>query len=155
MLMRLLAPGKQENKDNVQEILDELKQTHSNNYTAMQLRIWAEMINSGLHVSMDEAPNTSMFHRAGQGTTPRKKDQTVQMLADVATTIVTALSPKVASGTGSSGSSPARVIEHRSKRYKQLNELQDLHGSGVLNEDEYDHTEKASILGLLHQLGAK
>ena len=64
------------------------------------------------------------------------------MLANVATTIATVLSPKVTSGAGSSGSSPAQVIEHRSKLYKQLNELQELHGSGILNEDEY-YTEKA------------
>ena len=65
----------QERENKVEEIFDKLKEAHSNNFTTMQLHIWAEMVNSGLHRSMDEAPNTSMFQRAGGGSTPsRKKD---------------------------------------------------------------------------------
>ena len=39
----------------------------------MQLRIWAEMVNSGLHLLMDESPNISMFQCAGGGITPSRK----------------------------------------------------------------------------------
>ena len=100
----------QERDDRVQEIFDELKQVHSNKYTTMQLRIWAEMINGGIHLSTSDPPNTSMFNRAG-GTAaiPSKKDQpaaVTQALADAATTIASALSPSVSSKP----SSPARVI---------------------------------------------
>lgn len=59
------------------------------------------------------------------------------------------LFPKVASGA-----SPAKVLENRSKLYKQLGELQNLQSMGVLNDDEYQ-TEKKPIMGLLHQLKTK
>ena len=55
----------QEFDDRVREIFGELKQAHSGKYTTMQLRIWAEMINSGMHLSTSDPPNTSMFNRAG------------------------------------------------------------------------------------------
>ena len=86
----------------------------------------------------------------------RKKDLSTpvtQALADAATTIASALSPRVPPAHSSTGTSPARAIDQRSKLYKQLGELRNLHGSGILTE-EYA-TEKECILGLLHQLRAK
>ena len=49
------------------------------------------------------------------------------------------------------GTSPAKVIESRSKLYKQLGELQNLESSGVLTDEEYK-SEKESIMNLLQQL---
>ena len=49
------------------------------------------------------------------------------------------------------GTSPAKVIESRSKLYKQLSELQNLESSGVLTDEEYK-SEKESIMNLLRQL---
>ena len=69
----------QEREDEVQEIFDKLKQANSNNYTTMQLRIWAEMVNSGLHLSMNEAPNTSTFNHAGGSSTPPRHWQMQQL----------------------------------------------------------------------------
>lgn len=62
-------------EDKVQEIVDNLKETHSSHYTSMQLRIWAEMIASGMHSSLEAPPNTTMFVRAGGGTPHKRKDQ--------------------------------------------------------------------------------
>ena len=145
----------QECDDRVQEIFDELKQAHSGKYTTMQLRIWAEMINSGMHLSTSDPPNTSMFNRAGgAAATPSKKNDqptaVTQALANAATTIASALSPAVPS----KASSPARVIDHRSKLYKQLSELRNLHTSGILTDGQYEN-EKECILELLQELRAK
>ena len=83
--------------------------------------------NSGLHLSMDESPNTLMFQCAGGGITPSKKKDlstpVTQALADAATTIASALSPRVPLTPSSTGTSPARVIEQCSKLYKQLSEV--------------------------------
>jgi len=59
-------------KDKVQEIVDNLKETHSSHHTSMQLRIW-EMISSGMHSSLEVPPNTTMFVRAGGGTPHKRK----------------------------------------------------------------------------------
>ena len=53
---------KTETDAKVQEVVDSLKSKHGTKYTVFQLRIWAELISSGLHVSTDEPPcNNSMF----------------------------------------------------------------------------------------------
>ena len=107
---------------------------HGSNYTPMQYRIWAEMATSGMHCCMDNPPNTTMFTRASSGTQSRKKDNVLvaRVLSDAATTIATALSPAVSNiSTPIVSNSPAKVIESRSKLYKQLNELQSLKQSGV------------------------
>jgi len=49
-----------------------LKELHEQQYTPMQYRIWGEMIIGGLYSSKTEAPNTSVFSRAG-GKEPKKK----------------------------------------------------------------------------------
>lgn len=138
----------------VQDIVDDLKGTHASNYTQMQLRIWAEMIASGMHLSLSDPPSTSMFTRAGGGTPYKKKEPSpTQSLTDAVTAIANALSPRLGSGSSSVGvgASPVKVIESRSKLYKQLADLQNLENSGILTHEEYI-TEKQSIMNLLQQL---
>ena len=97
-----------------------------------------------------------MFMRAGGATPYRKKSvqqsPITQALTEAAVAISTALSPspgmQLNQGTGTS---PAKVIDSRSKLYKQLSELQNLKTSGILTEEEYI-TEKESIMTLLKQL---
>lgn len=143
-----------EREEKVQEIANNLKVIHSSRYTPMQIRIWAEMMASGMHSSVDYHPNTSMFIRAGGGALYKKEQKTpvAQALTDAATAIASALSPRAVSS--SAVSSPIKVIENRSKLYKQLTELQNLRSLGVLTEDEYK-VEKETIMKLLHQLKAK
>lgn len=149
---RKQQPGKEEE---VKEILESLKKKHDSNYTPMQFRIWAEMVAGGLHTSTDDHPNTTMFARAGGGTPYRKKSQqspVAELLTEAATAISSALSPKpTSSPTSGLGTSPAKLIESRSKLYKQLSELQNLRSMGVLTEAEYC-SEKESIMELLKKL---
>lgn len=147
---------KVESDAKVQEVVDSLKSKHGTKYTVFQLRIWAELISSGLYVSTDEPPcNNSMFQRAGGGSSSKKKqDQgephVAQALSEVATTLTQALS-RAPAGQAGSTSSPARLIDSRSKLYKQLSELQNLKSAGILTESEYT-AEKGTIMDLLTQL---
>ena len=74
-------------------------------------------------------------------------------LSDAATVIATALSPAVSTSSTHiiASNSPAKVIESRSKLYRQLNELQNLKQSRVLTDEEYCE-EKGTIMKLLQQL---
>lgn len=144
-------------EDKVQEALTALKEKHSSQYTPMQLRIWAEMVAGGIYSSFDEPPNTSMFVRAGGGTPCKRKQQDspmVHALNEVATVLTTALSPRAGANPPTAISSPAKVIESRSKLYKQLSDLQALRTSGVLTEEEYE-AEKEVIMELLKKLNPK
>ena len=143
---------KQDREEKVQEIVENLKQKHSESkFTTMQIRIWAEMVVSGMYSSLDEPPKTSMFGRAGDGSPQKKtkKSEVAQALSDAATAITSVISTNVqgASSTNSDNS----VIERRSRLYRQLNELRELQSTGVLTGDEYK-TEKDSIMKLLAQL---
>ena len=140
----------------VQKAVDSLKEKHASLYTVMQMRIWAEMIVSGMYSDMDEPPNTSMFIRAGGGKNPSSNKQSLvtQAITDAATALTNVLSPKQTPSSDSnkvSSSSPAKVIENRSILYKQLNELRELYKGGILTEDEYK-SEKGSIMELLRNL---
>ena len=110
----------------------------------MQYRIWAEMILSELHISSEEAPNTSMFIRAGGSTPKRRSNDIADALTRVADKISGVLSPS-SSPKAVVSLSPARVIENRSKCYKQLAELNNLKCTGVISASEYD-IEKNSVM---------
>ena len=146
----------------VQDTVDQLKTKYGANYTQMQYRIWAELVVGGM-CSMDGPPsNNSMFKRAGTGdaASKRKSESRVsQALTDAATAITAPLSKKDTqeaqqSTPQPSTSSPAKLIENRSKLYKQLSELKNLKGCGVLDDAEYA-AEKATIMDLLKQLSSK
>ena len=134
-------------EEEVQEVVDSLKEKHGSDFTVMQYRIWGKMVVGGNHKSLDDPPNNTMFSRAGGGT-PYKKNSQHSPVTQLATAITAALFPKHSPAVGIAGS-PAKVIEGRSKLYKQLSELQNLRSIGVLLEDE-----KESIMDLLKKLKA-
>jgi hypothetical protein len=146
-------------------VVKKLKELHhESGNTPMQLRIWAEMHHGGLHPSLNEPPTTSMFTRAGGGHTAKKKtppntnDPLSQAIAQLAKALVpcTCSTPSSSqAGRGSTGTSasPAKLIDNRTKCYKQLSELSNLKQSGLLNDEEYDG-EREVIMNLLRKLSA-
>jgi len=93
-----------------------------------------------------------MFARAGGGTPNRRSDQGVAAaLTRVANQISGALSPVPTSSHSTTGTSPAKIIENRSKCYKQLSELNNLKAAGVLTEEEYQ-LEKEAVMTTLKTL---
>ena len=130
---------REEKEDKLKQALDTLKKKHESNYTPMQYRIWSELYANGMHTDLDTPPNNSMFKRAGSTTPAIKKKQTestspemaealTQAASQVSSAIVAAFTPRSVVPSTSSGTSasPAKVIENRSRCYKQLNDLQSL-----------------------------
>ena len=128
------AKKKTQDQDRVQDVLNSLKKEHGDKFTVMQYRIWSEMIAGGMHGSTSKPPATSMFVRAG-GANSKK--------ASVAVTPT--------SGSKPSGGSPARIIDNRSKCYKQPGELKSSKESGLLFNEEYT-TKRAAIMSTLKKL---
>ena len=122
-------------EDQVEEIIQSLKAKHNAAYTQMQYRVWSEMIAGGVHMSQDEPPSTTMFARCGGSVSVKKKSssdvvvQAIGKLSDV-------LSPKSSNCQVASSHSPNKVIESRSKCYRQLTELKSLKSSGTITENE-------------------
>ena len=125
-----------------------LSEKHGNSYTPMQYRVWAEMHLGGVHPSLDTSPTTTMFSRAGGASSTKKKsgNADVAHVVSAISDLTSALSP--GSGTRSS---PAKLIDNRTKCYKQLLDLKSLFDSNVLSEEEYS-SERSVILGVLNKL---
>lgn len=143
----------------VESIVEKLKDLHrESGYTPMQFRIWAEMHNGGLHPSLDEPPKTTMFARAGGGQAAKKKpsaDPLTQAISQLAAAISPSITPTPShTGRGAPlGTSPAKLIDNRTKCYKQLSELSNLKESGLLSDEEY-HAEREAIMEVLKNLSA-
>jgi hypothetical protein len=115
----------------------------------MQYRIWAEMHVGGYQPSLDEAPSNSIFLRAGGAAVKRT---TVDIVSQAINQLSPALSPCVTTPTSHSSGSPAKLIDNRSKCYKQLGELKILMQTGILTDEEYSR-EREAIMGTLKSLG--
>ena len=133
---------------------------HGSKFTVLQLHIWTEMIASGLHTSTEELPyGNSMFQRAGGDSYNKKIPDSgvAQALAEAASAITSVLTglgkavPPPGHGATNNRCSPARLIDSRSKLYKQLSELQNSKSMGILNDAEYA-IEKETTMDLLKQL---
>ena len=148
---------KDERDSAVKKYIEDLNAAHKEKYTPMQYRIWAEMKSGGLHDSMTTPPATSMFMRAG-GTTPKKTAGANDTVSQAICQLASALTPKVPSSSATVasrvGDSPAKVIENRSKCYRQLAELKNLMESGLLSEEEYT-SERQAVMDTLHKLKGK
>ena len=124
-------------EDKVQEMVDNLKETRSSRFTPMQLGRddcqWHafQRRRSSKH---NHVCTSWRWHTL-------QEDQQVpvaQALQDAVTAFASALSPRLGSSSTVSvmgTASPVRVIESRSKLYKQLIKLQNLESSGVLTPD--------------------
>ena len=150
------SSAQEDREEKVQTTMEQLKEKHGTVYTPMQLRIWSESIVGGIHSSLEEAPTSSMFAKAGKGPTKKKEQSSMsEALTQAALAISTAFSPRAPLPSSSSnqplGTSPAKEIESRSKCYKQLNELNQLRSSGIITEDEY-FEEKESVMCVLRKL---
>ena len=120
--------------EKVQEMVDTLNGKHGRKYTFMQIRIWAELLVSGLYNNLDDPPyKNSMFARSGSGS--KQNSPVSKGVQEMTSPVSTKVTPVT---------SPARMIESRSKLYKQLTELQNLKSVGVLDENEYK-VEKQTI----------
>ena len=136
-------------EEKVEETIQTLQDKHGKEFTPMQYRIWAEMHVGGYQPSLDEAPSNSMFLRAGGAATKRRT--TADIVSPAINQLAPALSPSVAVPT-QSHSSPAKLIDNRSKCYKQLGELKNLMQAGILSDEEYSR-EREAIMGTLKSLG--
>ena len=127
--------------DKVQRCVEDLKEKHRQSaYTPIQYRIWAELLIGGVYRSTSEVPtHFTMFIRAGTGGAQKRKGNVVASVQAASTS------------TASLGTSPAKLIDNRSKCYKQLADLSSLKQSGLLSETEYA-SEREAIMSMLKKL---
>ena len=114
-----------EREEQVKDTIDKLGEKHGTRCSPMQLRIWSEMLQGGIHSSLTDCPTSSMFVQAG-GETGGRKDNSIAGIGEIVKEAAVAISsafssrPSLQPSSGNPlGSSPAKLIDSRSKCYKQ------------------------------------
>ena len=136
--------------EKIETTIGKLKEKHNASYTHMQYRIWSEMIVGGIYDNYVIAPSSSMFVRAG-GTTPKRKKEAntdSSEVVEVLKSLMSAASSSPNLAKSSPSQSPLKMIDGRSKCYKQLADLSNLKDSGILTVDEFKSEKEAIMLTL-------
>ena len=151
------------------EIFLELKEKHEKNYTAQQLRLWANMLQVGTWKDRDNPPKNPMF---GYNRKSQAKPSLTDALASVAEGLARAIGSRVQSPSpitssadqgsppqvtppnarlAEMGVSPSKCAKLRSQYIEQLKQLHQLLELTAISKDEYDE-QKGDILKKMHEL---
>jgi len=158
----------------IDRLVDELKELHSDeDYTEPQYRLWARMIQNGIHTSKQDPPRIPLITGVAPLQKKRKRmdgEQSVdQAIISTATALVKAAfnssQPNVSTTTTQSPSfqqtviastsegqpSPGKAAEIRGKCLSQLSVLKKLFDEDILTEEELKE-QKSDILRTLRKL---
>ena len=145
-------------EENVSDIVDELKLKHESKYTMPQMRLWARMIASGNHESLDDPP----LIPALTGIAPKRRRESLSsVVAGVASSIANAIRPEIrptrpispskSAPSSIPGRSPGQISNLRLKLLQELRELQQLLELNVLTPEEFAE-QKEIVLERLRKL---
>ena len=152
---------RQEKEEEVDQFFSDLKDKHGGNYSSPKLRLWARMIASGIHESIEEPPDVPAFQHA-----ERKRRKGPESLTGALTGAVEAIAKvmgnaenpqEVAQVTTIRESdtqvsiSPGKAAELRMRNLEQLCYLQGLCDDNILSDKELAE-QKRIILGALRKL---
>ena len=151
----------------IDRLVDELKEIHSDeDYTEPQYRLWARMIQNGIHVSKQDPPRIPLITGVAPAQKKRKRmDDVEQTIISTASALVkaafnpsqvsTTQSPSfqqtVIASTSESQPSPGKAAEIRGKCLSQLSVLKRLFDDDVLTEEELKE-QKSEIFRTLRKL---
>ena len=146
-------------EDKVADLAKELREKNCDvhDLSEPQYSLWARMIISGSHSSMDSPPQIPMITGISGKRNTRKSlddDAVVRAAAifnNVSSTQIVSASPVSASSPISVGVSPGKAVDIRGKSLNQLSTIKKLCEDGVLSQREYEE-QKEIILGGLKKL---
>ena len=155
----------------VDDIVMQLQEIHSDKFTIPQLRMWARYVQAGHYKDLKEPPPLPAFN----GGIPKRarKESLSDALAGAAVTIIDAIrSPHANANVNTTtnlgvvintppknepaklvsvGVSPGRAAELRMRKLKELRELHSMLGEGILNDSEFVE-QKTIVLESLRKL---
>ena len=141
----------QEREEKVDDIFKQLKEKHSNTYDNLKLRLWARMVVSKSHESLDEPPTGPPFY----GSTQQKESQRssfTNALSGAAVAFAEVLKgPKEVQLNSTNTISPAVVVDLRMKHFEQLRYAKQLHEDSILTDAKFKQ-QKENILRAIEQL---
>lgn len=142
---------REEKENEIDEVFQDLKSNHGDEYSGPQLRLWARMISNGLHEDRDIPPRVPMI----TGTPKRPKQESfTEALTGAATAFAKVFASPGRSNQSpkaSVGMSPSKVADVRMKHLEQLRYIQNLMEDQVLSENEFIE-QKEIILSTLRKM---
>ena len=138
----------------------DLSKMHGDKYTEPLYKLWARLIVSGQHTSMEVCPAIPLFGSEASKAASRKEKASnpVEVLADAAIKVIDHL--KTPGGVSQEKKapfeefrvfSPENKVQIRSQYIHQLKELQMLHDEETLSFDEFTE-EKARVMATLRAM---
>lgn len=161
---------RQQLDEDIQDIVQDLKDKHGSKYSLPQLRWWARMIVAGNHDSNDDPPQIPAI----TGIQPKreKKPSLSDAIAGAAITFANAVqsptvqqcnkqsvvifsdamsTPEKSNTAQATGISPGKITELRMKKLRELRELQELLEQNILTQQEFSE-QKQLVLHSLRRL---
>ena len=147
--------------DEQQKIFEELKKKHTDGqFSDPKLRLWAKLIQSGMHEDHDKPPNIPIFtgdSKSGAKAKQSRDDTVTGAFVTAANAIATALKSPAGSGSATPPSCKASTIPGLSPRnrstlrrtlYQDLETIHKLYDNCILSPTEYKE-QKGNILSEL------
>ena len=116
----------------VEKIVEELKEKHAASYNIKKLNAWAHLLHMGKHDSYETPPNLPYFGKGGDGMKDKRKSQKTQPVQI--------------------SSSPSKRLGLRGECIEQLSKWHTLLEKGAISVQQYDEL-KETIMGNLFKLG--
>ena len=143
---------RQDKEEEIDEIYEELRSHHKDNFSVPQLRLWARMIYCGTYDDYIEPPRVPMITGSHSQRPKKESAVMVEAFTGAAEAIAKVFSPQPAtSSVPSIGISPSKSTDLRMKNLQQLRLLHQLFEENVLTEKELTE-QKTLILEALHKL---
>ena len=136
-----------EREEELEDLFQQLKKKHGDDYSGPQLRLWARMIVSNTHDDLENPPNVPLI--VGQVKRQPRRESLSDAFSNAASVFAKVLSPPTT--PSQSMCSPSKVVDIRMKNLEQLCCLQQLREDGILTEEEF-HMQKRIVLNTLNQL---
>lgn len=143
--VQMASSKHQEREEEVDELFKELKDKHKDKYDLPKLRLWARMMASNLHDSIEEPPNVPAF--GGDAGSKKRRIS----LSEAINGAAVAFSNICKNEKPPDSVVLTSAVELRMKNFEQLRYLQQLYDDNILSCTEYTE-QKQKILDCLSKL---
>ena len=145
----MVASRYQEKENEREEIYKELKEKHESKYDITKLRLWARMISSNLHESLEEPPNIPAFHT--DVIKKRKREESFSTAFSQGAAFANTLASRTPTPRPATEASSYAIADVRMKHYEQLRYAKQLNDDGILTDSEFEE-QKENILHSIKEL---
>lgn len=139
-----ITPSKRVSREEaVDQITQELRDKHGEQFNSPQLRLWARMKLNGQHTSIEHPPQIPLF--TGTMSSKPKRESLSEALTIAATAVVGLLKGETPLASVENSMSPGKRARVSGQYLEHLEKINKLHESGVLSKAEFDEQKEFAL----------